>query len=33
MGFDDFDQWVLISGFGTLMGGLMMETGLMMVVV
>ena len=35
MVFDDFDQWVLmilISGFGILMGGLMMEVGLMMVV-
>ena len=34
-GFDDFDPWVLmilISGFGILMGGLMMEAGLMMVV-
>ena len=31
MGFDDFDQWVLISGFGILMGGLMMlVVGLMM---
>ena len=35
MVFDDFDQWVLmilINGFGILMGGLMMEAGLMMVV-
>ena len=33
MGFDDFDQWVLVSGFGILMGGLIMEAGLMVVVV
>ena len=34
MDFDRFDQWVLmilISGFGILMGGLMMEAGLMIV--
>ena len=33
MGFNDFDQWVLVSGFGILMGGLIMEAGLMVVVV
>ena len=35
MSFDNFDQWVLIGlmVFGILMGGLMMEAGLMMVVV
>ena len=35
MGFDDFDPWVLIGLMvaGILMGGLMMEAGLMMVVV
>ena len=33
VGFDDFVQWVLVSGFGILMGGLIMEAGLMVVVV
>ena len=35
MSFDNFDQWVLIGLMvvGILMGGLMMEAGLMMVVV
>nr|POE45185.1 hypothetical protein CFP56_25321 [Quercus suber] len=35
MVFDDFDKWVLMilfSGFGILMGGLMMEVGLIMMV-
>ena len=35
MSFDNFDQWVLIGLMvaGILIGGLMMESGLMMVVV
>ena len=32
-GFDPWVLMILISGFGILMGGLMMEAGLMMVVV